>query len=194
MFDFLNGKPVVLNTSFPFVLIGPNPDDPYHPDIPLVKSEHGSTELLGYVRSRELGNDISRRKDVEVIRAKGLVPYRRVDSDDKLGNQQEAPFVFVWRGLTSSYGRDEVRSAFEKTLPDIIHTIYTDGDVSDATIEWAVSQLISVADTQMVSPNSIRGILHPSRRDALLGWYLLVVVILTILFLTAYSFWQSRPY
>lgn len=179
-------------------MIGPNPDDPYHPDVPLVKSEEGATEILGYLRMAELGRiKLDARRDIQVASQaiKIPFPYWKRDTDaaentDDL-RQEEAQFTFVWRGLVTPRKRLEVETYLRQVLPDLVSVLYDDcarpRNVYEQNVEWNISPLVAIAEFNLIDSKSLTAILHPSQRERFLQWYLAFVLVLLIAALFAVS-------
>lgn len=176
MTDFLGGRSIELNSSTPFVLVGPHSIDQYRRDIPLVKSTHGATELLGYIRLHELGRNEKRSDNQIHILSESLqLPFPHFSEYESEQTDRRARFVFAWRGRASRRDEESIKTLFAQNLPEIVRALYVDSPPADYSVEWAISGIVSAADTS--SRDTQTSLFDRSNRSTFLQIYMLAIIV-----------------
>jgi len=183
MTDFLGGRSIELDSSTPFVLVGPHSIDQYRRDIPLVKSTHGATELLGYIRLHELGrNERPGENEIHILSESLQMPFPHFSEYEIEQPDRKARFIFAWRGRASRRDEESLKRLFAQNLPEIVRALYVDKPPADYSVEWAISGLVSAADASSRTQVSI---FDRSNRSAFLQIYLLVIMVAMLTLISA---------
>lgn len=139
--------PLTVNSELAFVLVGPDPGNSLS-EGPLVRSEKGTTELIGRIRmlqrgytSDELGDLMyAPNPNIHIISAQ----YARYSGNGE-EDERFQTYYFVWS--SDEYWRDFggrgttiMQEVFQRNIADIVLAI---AERDTVLTEWAISELIS---------------------------------------------------